>query len=299
RKTAHPSVSAPPPPGRPGSAPLDHLPTTVNGSGGTPPPTPPPGPAYGYPQQHPQPAGYGYPQQPGTWGAPEGYAPATGSTPPYGPAYGPGAGVPQQPPQRSGRSTAFLLVVALVVALAAGGSVYALMSGGDGNGAGGDTTATPTASAPTTDPTNQGQDPDPTAQPSETTEESPVGGVIPTKYLGSWVAVFGTDQGSNTRRLTIQQGQVGDIVLSLTADGPEGLEGDEGDRTYHCVFQARLAAAPTADGPLRISPSTVTVGEPPSSCTPGEASELTILPDGSLRRLTDGSGAELTYNKTG
>jgi hypothetical protein len=190
-------------------------------------------------------------------------------------------------------------VVALVVALAAGGSVYALMSGGgDSNGAGGDPTASQTASAPTTAPTGQNPDQGPTAQPSETTEESPVGGVIPTKYLGSWVAVFGTDQGSNTRRLTIQQGQVGDIVLSLTADGPEGLEGDEGDRTYHCVFQARLAAAPTADGPLRISPSTVTVGEPPSSCTPGEASELTILPDGSLRRLTDGSGAELTYNRT-
>ncbi|MGI5196136.1 serine/threonine-protein kinase [Streptomyces sp. CA-288835] len=290
--------SAPPPPGTPGGAPLDHLPTTVN-SGGTPPPTPPLGPAYGYPQQHPQPAGYGYPQQPGTWGAPEGYAPAPGSTPPYGPAYGPGAGAPQQPPQRSGRSTAFLLVVALVVALAAGGSVYALMSGGgDGNGAGGGTTATPTASAPTTDPTGQNQDPDPTAEPSKTTEESPVGGVIPTKYLGSWVAVFGTDQGSNTRRLTIQQGQVGDIVLSLTAEGPEGVQGDEGGRTYHCVFQARLEAPPTADGPLRIGPSTVTVGEPPSSCTPGEASELTILPDGSLRRLTDGSGAELTYNRT-
>jgi serine/threonine protein kinase len=292
--------SAPPPPGAPGSAPMDHLPTAVNGPGGTAPPTPPPGPAYGYPQQHPQPAGYGYPQ-PGTWGATPAYAPAPGSTPPYGPpydpAYGPGAGAPQQPPHRSGRSTAFLIVVALVVALAAGGSVYALMSGGgDSNRAGGDPTASPTTSAPTTaDPTNQGPAQDPTAQPSKTAEETPAGGAIPTKYLGSWTAVFDTGQGSNTRRLTIQQGEVGDIVLSLTADGPEGANGEG---TYHCVFQARLVEAPTADGPLRIGPSTVTVGEPPTSCTPGEETELTILPDGSLRRVSAAGGAELTYNKT-
>ncbi|GAA2637241.1 serine/threonine-protein kinase [Streptomyces vastus] len=288
--------SAPPRPGAPGSAPLDHLPTAVSGSGPTTPPPHPPGPAYGYPQQHPQPAGYGYPQQPGTWGATPAYAPAPGSTLPYGPPYGPGAGAPQQPPQRSGRSTAFLIVVALVVALAAGGSVYALMSGGgDNNRAGGEPTASPTTSAPATaDPTNQGPAQDPTAQPSKTAEETPAGGSIPTEYLGSWTAVFDTGDGGNTRRLTIQQGEVGDIVLSLTADGPEGANGEG---TYHCVFQAELAEPPTAGGPLRIGPSTVTVGEPPTSCTPGEATELTILPDGSLRRVNTAGSGELTYNK--
>ncbi|GGK97899.1 serine/threonine-protein kinase [Streptomyces flaveus] len=286
---------APPPPGPPGSAPMDHLPTMVNGPGRTAPPTHPPGPAYGYPQQHPQPAGYGYPQQPGTWGPTPAYEPAPGSTPPYGPPYGPGAGAPQQPPHRNSRSTAFLVVVALVVALAAGGSVYALMSGGGGsNGAGGDPTASPTTSASTTaDPTTT-QDPaqDPTTQPPTTAEENPAGGTIPTTYLGSWTAVFDTGTGSNTRRLTIQQGEVGDIVLSLTADGPAD------GATYHCVFQAELAEAPTDGGPLRIGPSTVTVGEPATACSPGEATELTILPDGRLRRVNTAGGGELTYTRT-
>ncbi|MER5222273.1 serine/threonine-protein kinase [Streptomyces flaveus] len=288
---------APPPPGPPGSAPMDHLPTMVNGPGRTAPPTHPPGPAYGYPQQHPQPAGYGYPQQPGTWGPTPAYEPAPGSTPPYGPPYGPGAGAPQQPPHRNGRSTAFLIVVALVVALAAGGSVYALMSGGGGsNGANGDPTAPPTTSAPpTAAPTSQGPTQGPTTRPPTTAQENPDGGSIPAGYLGSWRAVFNTGDGSNIRELTIQQGEVGDTVLSLTAYGPEG---QDGGRTYHCEFQARLAEAPTAGGPLRIGPSTVTVGEPVTSCSSGEPSELTLLPDGSLHRAkTDGSG-ELTYNRS-
>ncbi|NGO15446.1 hypothetical protein G5C60_49710 [Streptomyces sp. HC44] len=273
----------------------------ITGSGGTPPPATPPAPAFGYPQQHPQPTGYGhpqqpgaygYPQQPGAWGATPAYAPPPGSTPPYGP----GAGAPQEPPRRSGRSTVFLIVVALVVALAAGGSVYALMNGsGDSTRAGGDPTASPTTNAstttdPTTDPTTQ----DPTTQPPTTAEENPEGGAIPTEYLGSWTAAIDGDTGPNTRRLTVQQGEVGDIVLSLTADGPAD-EADDG--TYHCVFQAELAETPTADGPLRIGPSTVTVGEPAASCSPGEATELTILPDGRLRRVTTSNGGELTYTK--
>uniref|UniRef100_UPI0015F076A7 serine/threonine-protein kinase n=1 Tax=Streptomyces sp. WELS2 TaxID=2749435 RepID=UPI0015F076A7 len=116
-------------------APVDHLPGALAPEV-PPPPTAPPaphgfGPAYGtlppqpYPQPHP--TGYGYPQQAGTgtgfgtWGeAPQSYGAyggGPGSTPPYGP---PGSGAPEEPERRSGRSTALLVVIALVVAVGAG-----------------------------------------------------------------------------------------------------------------------------------------------------------------------------------
>ncbi|MFG2478043.1 serine/threonine-protein kinase [Streptomyces fagopyri] len=285
-----PEHAATPPPGQPGSP--DHLPTMIGGFHGTPPPAAPPAPhpAYGYPQQHPSlsgPPAYGYPQ--GGWGAPPG---SYGSTTPYGPGAGP---VPDllEPPRRNGRSTAALIVVALVVALGAGGSVYALMRGGSGTD---DSKGTPATTAATTPgPTASG--PSGSASASAPTESSASpsapGGTVPEAFLGTWDASIDNTTGHNTRRLTIQQGEVGDTVLSLTADGPLG------SGTYHCVFQAELTAAPAAGGPLRIGPSQVLSGEPLSSCTPGAASEVTLLPDGGLRRVNTGSGDALTYTKSG
>ncbi|WP_405880724.1 protein kinase [Streptomyces sp. NBC_01136] len=288
----------PPPPGEPASP--DHLPTMIGGVGQAPPPAAPPAahPAYGYPQQHPSPAGpppaYGYPQHSG-WGAPGPY----GSTPPYEPGvptppYGP-AGAPEpEPPRRSGRSTAALVVVALVVALGAGGSVYALMQGGGGKGTD-DAKASSTASAPTTrGPTTS--DPSPSSSSSASDSSSPQAspsGTVPEAFLGTWDASIDNATGHNTRQLTIQQGKVGDAVLSLVADGPAG------SGTYHCVFRAKLTAAPGADGPLEIGPSDVSSGEPASSCTPGAASEVTLQSDGRLRRVNTDSGEALTYTKTG
>ncbi|MET8137596.1 protein kinase [Streptomyces sp. NPDC005251] len=304
--------STPPPPGQPG--PVNHLPTVIGGSGATPPPVAPAGPhpAYGYPQQHPQAAGqgpahpaYGYPQA--GWGSPQ---PPYGSTPPYGPGvaagpYGPGGATPppygptppygpvaapfgSEPPRRSGRSTALLVVVALVVALGAGGSVYALLKGGAGGGGQDD----PKASTPASGGTTPGQSASqtPTADSGSPSAGTTQGGTVPQAFLGTWDAAIDNATGHHTRRLTIQQGEVGDTVLTVTADGS----------TYHCVFQAALAAAPGPGGPLEIGPSQVTVGEPPS-CKPGDASEVTLLPDGRLRRAKTGSAAEaeLTYTKTG
>ncbi|MFF1297599.1 MULTISPECIES: serine/threonine-protein kinase [unclassified Streptomyces] len=320
-----------------GGAPLNHLPTVVAGHGAqTPPPAPPapptgpggpqppyspppahpgygtdprtpppygpaPGhPAYGHPQQHPQhpqgqPSAYGYPQQPQTPGyghpsqpgAPSPYNPygGPGHTPPYGPGhtppYGPGFAPPPEPQRRNGRSTAALVVVALVVALGAGGSVYALMSsdGGDDDKAG--PTPTPTTSAPTT--------PGPTTpEPSPTpTTSAPADGGIPAGYLGTWTTTIDNAAGSHARQLTIQEGEVGDTVLSLVADGPD----------YHCVFEAALTEEPAGNGPLRIGPSTVTVGEPASSCSPGAASEVTLLSNGTLERVNTSNGEKLTYTK--
>ncbi|OIJ89802.1 hypothetical protein BIV24_19540 [Streptomyces colonosanans] len=196
----------------------------------------------------------------------------------------------QEPRRRSSRSTVALLVAALVVALGAGGSVYALMRG-DGIGGGGGGSPSPTSAAPTT--SGPGTSEPSTPATSGPASHSPGASAVPAAYLGTWTAGIDNSTGHSTRRLVIQQGEVGDTVLSMTADGPT----DQG--TYHCVFQAKLAQRPTADGPLEIGPSTVTVGEPASSCTPGAATELTILPDGRLKRLNMSDGKSVTYTKGG
>ncbi|MCX4422594.1 serine/threonine-protein kinase [Streptomyces mirabilis] len=289
-------AATPPPPGGPAST--DHLPTLIAGADQTSPPAAPPAthPAYGHPQQHPSPTGppaYGHPQ--GGWGAPGSYGP----TPPYGPGlpttpYGP-AGVPEpEPPRRSGRSTAALIVVALVVALGAGGSVYALMQGGPAKGTD-DAKASSAASKSPTSPDSSPSSSTPSSSPSDSPspQASQGGGAIPEGFLGTWDASIDNATGHNTRRLTIQQGAVGDAVLSLVADGPSG------STTYHCVFRAELTAAPGAGGPLAIGPSEVTGGAPISSCSPGAASEITLQSDGRLRRVNTGSGESLTYTKSG
>ncbi|MFE6361711.1 protein kinase [Streptomyces sp. NPDC057806] len=229
-----------------------------------------PHPAYGHPPPGHQPS----PHQPPAY-QPSAHPPLppSYSTPPYGPP-------PVEPRRASRRSTALLLAVALVVAVAAGGSVYALMDGvEDGGAEGSGGTPTPRVSGSLT--------PGPSVEdPSPTTSQAP-GGTIPADYLGTWSTTLDNDAGHHTRRLTLQQGGVGDTVLSLVADGAD----------YHCVFQAKLAQEPTAQGTLAIGPSTVTVGEPASSCTPGAATQLTLLGDGSLERLNPGTGEKLTYIK--
>ncbi|MFC7892574.1 serine/threonine-protein kinase [Streptomyces sp. NPDC057381] len=288
---AAPEPSGPPPPREPGGgagagAPLNHLPTLVAGQN---PPAPPPAAPHAYAPVHgaPPPGHHPY----GGLGSTPPYGPPPHGTPPYGPPpYGP----PHERPGR-GRSTALLVVVALVVALGAGGSVYALMSGKDDGGdrAGGDpaTTATATTSqgrGEHQDPTQDGSSP--TTEADRPTTQAPRDGTIPTAYLGTWTTTIDNASGVHTRRLTIQQGEVGDTVLSLVADGPAG------GSTYHCVFEADLSTAPDSDGPLRIGPSTVTVG-PATSCAPGEPTTVTLLPDGSLRRVNNANGESLTYTR--
>ncbi|MEV5932183.1 protein kinase [Streptomyces sp. NPDC052079] len=265
---------APPPPGQPG---VNHLPTLVAGQNlPTPPPGPTPGGGYGHAQQHPQPPAYGYPYH--------GYG--AGQTPPYGPPpFGPAS-----EPRRDGRSTALLVVIALVVALAAGGTVYALMSGDDGDRrASGDPSSSSSQSGA---PQNTGPSMPDTGQPDDTRPPStsaPADGTVPTEFLGSWSTTIDNASGQHSRRLTLQQGEVGDTVLSLVADGPTG------NGTYHCVFEARLTGS--SGGRLDIGPSSVTVGQPRSACTPGSASQITLLPDGSLNRVNTGNGEQLTYTR--
>ncbi len=197
-----PGGSAPhPEPARP--APGLRLPAAAPPAGRLQPPPPPT--AYGYPEQQ-SPA-----RQLVGWGGQVPYNPyphnhdvGLGPTPPYGP--GPG-GEPQGPP-RNGRSTALLVVVALIVALGAGGSVYALMKDGGngsrtrkaGSGGGAATSAAPTTPGPSTGA--------PSASPSPSA--TPTGdGAVPSGYLGTWNASIDNDTGHNTRQLTIRQGEGG------------------------------------------------------------------------------------------
>ncbi|MFE0107290.1 protein kinase [Streptomyces sp. NPDC059009] len=279
---AAPDAPSDGPPAPHTAAPLDHLPTMIgNGAAPhTPPPTPPPGaptPAYGYPQ----PPAYGYPQNQAPAHPHPQPHPHTPAPYPYAPA--------SPPPRRSGRSTAALVAVALVVAVGAGGAVYAVMKG--------DTTKSPrghgspkppTSSAPTT--------PGPTtSEPGSQSPQSskpPQDGTVPDDYLGTWNGGLDNDDGHHTRHLTLQQGEVGDTVLSLTADGPTDSGG-----TYHCVFQGELTGVDKDAGTLSIGPTTVTLGEPASSCKAGKASTITLLSNGGLRRVNDDSREELTYTK--
>ncbi|EGG45463.1 serine/threonine-protein kinase [Streptomyces griseoaurantiacus] len=207
--------------------------------------------------------------------------PAPVPVPPPSPHGGPVTGpVPPARPRSRRAATVALVAVALVVALGAGGAVLAVMRGtDDGGGTGRKGTHGGGGSA---SPAN--------GSPSPDAGEPFGGGAVPRGYVGTWTASIDNDGGHSTRRLVVHQGKVGERVLSLIAEGPAG------GGTYHCEFQAALAAEPTDGGPVSIGPSTVTVGRPATSCTPGAATELALLPDGRLRRTTT-DGSSLTYDK--
>ncbi len=84
---------------------------------------------------------------------------------------------------------------------------------------------------------------------------------------------------------------MGDTVLSLVADGPTG------NGPYRCVFEARLSGVTGSGDRLEIGPSSVTAGRPRSACAPGAATEITLLPDGSLKRVNTRNGEQLTYTR--
>jgi serine/threonine protein kinase len=280
-ETEEPAEPGPPPPGAPGAGQVNHLPTMIVGRD-TPAPTPLPPAAYGYPQ----------PAQPQPHPQPQ---PAWSQTPPYGPGSVP-FGPPPQPPARRGPSSAALIAVTVIVALGAGGSVYALMKDkGSTEGKGG--TATPTAQQSATTPGSQ--DPQTTqpqsSAPPESPSDSPQGGAgdVPTRFLGTWEGAIDNQTGHHPRRLVIQQGKAGDTVLSMTADGTQA-NGDP----YHCVFQGELTSA--SGSTLRIGTTDPIVAQPTDACKAGDPSTITILPSGQLRRVMvdlEGKKQTLTYDK--
>ncbi|MDQ0795462.1 serine/threonine-protein kinase [Streptomyces sp. B1I3] len=293
--------ATPPAPQRP-PGPVHAMPTLAG------PDAPPPQPSSAYPPQStPQPApqaSYGYPQQPAPQGSyaypPQpapGYGNGYGPTPPYIPP-APHFPAPGPVRRRSAGSTVLLVAVALVVAIGAGWSVYSFMRGGDGHGTASPTPTASTTGSPFADAGGSGTEasgtegPDPS--PALSDDGKNTAGAIPADYVGSWSGSIDNGAGRSTRDLVIRQGEVGDTVLSLTAEGPLDTGG-----SYHCVFEAALQAEPASGSPVRIGPSEVTAGEPMTSCTPGRPTVLTLLPDGTLRREIPETGESLTYTKTG
>uniref|UniRef100_A0AAU2V7H7 Serine/threonine protein kinase n=1 Tax=Streptomyces sp. NBC_00003 TaxID=2903608 RepID=A0AAU2V7H7_9ACTN len=200
--------------------------------------------------------------------------------PPFAPSYYSPA--PEPPPSRSAKSTAALIAVALVVAVVAGGSVYAFMSRG--------TEKKPpfatNSPSPSRSSANSGG-----ASPDGTGAKTPPTALdgVPQPYIGSWSAVIPSNEGDNPRHLVIRAGRAGDKVLTLTADGPG----------YHCIFEARLTQPPAAaDTPLQIGPSEVSPGST-GACNPGKPSTVTLMPDGRLHRQTVGTGEFLDYTRAG
>ncbi|ROQ81063.1 protein kinase [Streptomyces sp. NBC_01260] len=292
RTTAGPQQPATPAAGPP--VPGTYSPGTYSGT---------PSPGYGYPQQPAQPyaaaypaatpaPGYGYPQQ---QSPDQGYAygypqqPGFGSTPPYDPQYPTGTQPPAPgPARRRAGSTVALVAIAVLVAIGAGGSVYALMSDSGGDTASPNHSTTPSPKDDSSDSGSNSSDGTQDPSPTDGGEDG-----VPEAYLGTWSSGIDNAVGHSTRELVIQQGGAGDTVLSLTAEGPTDAGG-----TYRCVFQAALTDAATGEDPLRIGPSTVTLGEPMSSCTPGGPTTLTLLPDGTLSRENTDTGERLTYTKS-
>ncbi|MEU3266384.1 serine/threonine-protein kinase [Streptomyces bacillaris] len=273
-------------PTRPAAPPasVHALPTQIAPGPATPPPAAPVTPVAPPPAPTPPP----YAQQPRTH-APYGqsYDPGPAYNTPLPPGYFTPATAPAPTPvRRSTGATVALVAVAIVVAIGTGGSVYAFM-----NHQGGDTpTPGPSSSTGSSAGSSAGSSTGSSGDPAGTGDE----GAVPEDYLGTWTASLPGERGASTRKLIIRQGDVGDQVLSLTAEGPLAL-----GATYHCEFTAPLAARPPADEdePVLIGPSTVSVGRPASSCSPGKPTELTLLPDGTLRRATTGSGESIVYTK--
>ncbi|MFD4235884.1 protein kinase [Streptomyces sp. NPDC058542] len=216
-----------------------------------------------------------YAPDPSPYGAPAAPQPAPGRTAEqsFPPAYFAPTPPPPTRERRSAGATAALVAVAVVVAIGAGGSVYAFMNG---TAPGTTTSPGPSGSADTGGDGQQGGE-----------------GAVPKDFLGTWTGSIPGEQGASARTLTIRQGKVGDQVLVLTAEGPLAS-----GSTYHCEFTAPLSDRPAGDGTVRIGPSTVSSGRPASSCTPGKPTELTLLPDGDLRRSTAGTGESLIYTRS-
>ncbi|WP_436737632.1 serine/threonine-protein kinase [Streptomyces sp. BBFR102] len=263
-----PAPPGPRTPGTPQAGGVNHLPTVVDGT------TPPPPPQHAA-QPHAAPAAATPPAQ------------AHGGPPAYGypqPHQHPGpATTPLPAPSRRRGPTVLLLLITLIVALGAGAGVYASLRE-DGGGDLASDPKQPSSAAP-------GGDSGP-AERTPSGDDEAAGGAVPAAFLGTWTTTIGT---ADERRLTLQQGEVGDLVLSLTATGP--VKGSAS--SYRCVFQAELSAEPGSGGPVRVGPSQVVVGRPMTSCGAGESTTLTLHGDGRLTRLNDATGESLTYTKAG
>ncbi|WP_046777812.1 serine/threonine-protein kinase [Streptomyces yangpuensis] len=222
---------------------------------------------------------------------------AVPTPPPLPPSYSACPPLEPEPPARPWTaSTALLLVVAAVVAGLSAGTVYAVMSGADDprppvtapsapatTGAGSIAGAGPesgsgsaSGSASGTGSTSGVGSASASASalgaaPAPVASVAPVSGSLPEAYVGTWQAV----RGSQTWRLTLTRGGVGEPVMALSVQDPG----------FDCAWTASLRSA---HDPVELDASTVTSGAPPT-CAAGGRSRLLLLPGDTLRRELAGS----------
>lgn len=284
-----PGPAAPLPPSRPGAAVYG----VRTGHPTSPPPfgpaSPSSPPAPTTPFTAPMASPYPSPPSGGHAAAPH----LAGTTPasygPYGPwpgpassyGYGPPVGYEDRP--RRTLPSVLLVVLAVVVALLAGGSVYAFMHstgdpevrgpgptasvGTDGKGMAGD-------SAGSEGTTGTGGSPS-SLSPSPSTP-----GRLPAGYAGTWYATSET----GSWQLALSPGEVGSTVMVLSVTGTD----------FRCTWSATLR---TAGPPVELAPSSVSSGDP-ARCSPGQWSRLTLRSETTLERELVGSGkAPLVYTK--
>ncbi|MFD6226932.1 serine/threonine-protein kinase [Streptomyces sp. NPDC060232] len=198
---------------------------------------------------------------------------------------------PEPLPRPWTASTALLLAVAAVVAVLSAGTVYAVMSGAEDprppvtSPRTQATTGSGPAAASGSDSTSASASASASASPSASAmgsapSSAPAADGLPEAYVGTWQAV----RGSQTWRLILAPGGVGEQVMSLAVQDPG----------FACAWTAALRSAPD---PVELDASTVTSGAPPT-CTAGSRSRLRLLPDGALRReLAGGDSPPLDYRR--
>ncbi|RLV01554.1 hypothetical protein CTZ27_13825 [Streptomyces griseocarneus] len=180
-----------------------------------------------------------------------------------------------------------MLAAVAITALLAGGGVHLITKTDSGKGAH-DSTGARTGSTP---PATGSTPSEPPALPSSP-DNGKATNAGPHTFTGTWQSSFSSNSGANYRTITVS----GSPNVDVTIDGSGLL--DDGT-SYSC----RWHAASTIDGgTVRLGYSTVTQAAPTSACRPGSASDLTLLPDGRLRRdFTDTStkDAGLVYRRAG
>ncbi|THA83204.1 serine/threonine-protein kinase [Streptomyces sp. A0592] len=204
---------------------------------------------------------------------------------------------PEPPPRPWTASTALLLAIAAVVAVLSAGTVYAVMSGAEDPRppVTGPRTQVTTGAGPVSGPDSGSVSGSASASASASALGSASGsahgaGFLPEAYVGTWQAV----RGSQTWRLTLTRGGVGEQVMSL----------DVRDPGFVCSWTAALRGAPgsgvgsgAGSDSVELDASTVTSGAPPT-CTAGGRSLLRLLPDGALRReLASSDSPPLDYRR--
>ncbi|MGW1077426.1 serine/threonine-protein kinase [Streptomyces sp. NPDC002537] len=217
--------------------------------------------------------------------------------PAYGPpsagAYGSGPfgtgtriGYAPPPPPRRSRLPVVLTAVVAAALLAGGGAVYLIKQDADNT----------TAHGPSPAPSAPGSPPSPSPAPPTTPGgDGKADGAVPQAFLGTWESGFSTEFGTQNRRVTVRQGAVGAAVADISATGT-----DKDGRSYRCLWTQSLTGGGTGGSPLLLVRAGTVVAEPADDCVPAQGSELTLLPDGGMRRVLTGStDAPLTYRRAG